>query len=253
MYDPTYTASTVSTWTGLGVTLPADLIKAIKAFDAVQYVKIVSTPEIDVETLTADNAEQTIRTLADQLVLSTVVDTGADRLSALERAKIKVQDAAARAVLGLAREAIPDVIEQLTPRFEQQAQAYAEAVSQLPDQITSETLIGGGATVVTAYGNAQSAASYLNQVSSWVRSTGSLTGYLPKTSEKTIRILRPENGLQLAKLEEAEQLKADNALAALNPVLVAAVKLSVPFGINTLAECDQIRHRLRLRPQALQA
>lgn len=63
--------------------------------------------------------------------------------------------------------------------------------------------------------------------------------------------MRPENHLQLVKLDEAARLTANGTLRAIGPVYFQAAKLGVEFGINTLAEAKQLRESLALRPQAL--
>jgi hypothetical protein len=251
--DITSTADTVTNWTSLGVKLPDDLAKAVELYEAIRYTEVGYVPTFDIEKLTPKNAEAEIRKLAGQLVLADPQHDASGNLSILEKAKRQVLDAAARQVVGLGRHAIPDVIEQLTPEFDRQAVAYAEAIRSLPEKITSDTLITAGAPVVSAWRAAQDAASYLDRISGWVASTGPITGVLAKQMESVIRILRPETAVQLGRLDTASHSQPDKALAVLKPVYVTAVRLGIPFGINTLREAAQLRTELEtVRPQQLQ-
>ena len=253
-YDITSTADSVSSWPSLGVKLPKQLQEAIDVFEALKYVETGYQPQVDLSGITPQNAEAKVQEFAEQLVyVEEQRDSTGAVSSILGKAKRRLLDSAAREVLGLGRAAVPEVVKQLTPKFDEAAAEYTEAVLVLPDEITSDSLVTAGPAVVSAYQTAQNAVGYLGQISSWVASTANLGLGLGTDMEVVIRILRPENGLQLAKLEEAHQLSgnANAALRALDPIYVAAARHSVPFGINTLTECKQIRDSFRLRPQAL--
>lgn len=263
MFEQTAIADNVTRWTALGIKLPKDLARAIEVFEAVRYTEVGYAPVFNIENLTPANAEEMIRELAEHLALSAGQDNGAG-LSALERAKKQAVDAAARKVNNLARAAVSDVIEQLTPEFDKHAAAYVEAVAKLPGvpiqgtsmtssyAITADTLVSAGAEAVTAYGDAQREAQYLNRISSWVFETSYLSGVIPKDAELVLRLLRPSTALELIKLDEAAYKQADSTLAAINPVLFTAARLGVKFGINTLREAAEIRSDLAIRPQTLQ-
>jgi hypothetical protein len=135
------------------------------------------------------------------------------------------------------------VIKQLEPEFAKQADAYVRVVSVLPSELTSDTLVTGGPAIVSAYGEAQQAAAYLNAVSSWVASTAPICG--GDGLEFVLRILRPETSAQLAKLDEAARLRnVDRVLGAVNPIYLAAARNGVPWGINTLREAAELRESL---------
>jgi hypothetical protein len=100
--------------------------------------------------------------------------------------------------------AVPVVIEQLT-QFEKHAAAYVAAVELLPDTIDSDTLVRDGVAAVSAYATAQTEAAYLNKVSWWVAGTRNLPGFAGRDVEPVLRILRPADAVQLAKLDAAKQ------------------------------------------------
>lgn len=232
MYDPRAIAIGVSRWTGLGVELPKELAGAIETFEALLYTEVEYPLTFDEAGVTAANAESKIRELAEELTIQQVI----------AEAKTKAVNEVARRVIRLARAAVPDVIEQLTPEFNERAEAYQAAVSKLPEELTAETLVAAGADAVTAYGQAQQEAHYLNGISSWVAGTGPL-GF-GNVMYPVLRILRPTSPMELIKLEEAHQQPANPTLAPVNPVLYRAARMGVEFGINTLTECAEISQRL---------
>jgi hypothetical protein len=241
MYDSTSIASQVSRWTGLGVKLPQELSDAIAVFESLVYTEVGYQPVFDIAEVTAVNAEEKIKAFAEQLALADVPGGG---LSVLEKAKSHAVDVAARRVNALARDAIPEVIEQLTPEFDQHAEAYTEAVSKLPEDLTAETLVAAGPDAVAAYGQAQQEAQHLAKFDAWVFQTGQLSGVLQREAEAVLRILRPSTALELVKLDGAAHKQADPSLVALNPVFYTAARRGVAFGINTLQEAAGIRSHL---------
>jgi hypothetical protein len=228
MFDLSSIADDVTRWTGLGVKLPKDLTKAIEVYEALRYTEVGYQPVFDIAAVTATNVEAKIREFADELALA---ETPAGGLSVLENAKKHAVNAAARNVVRYGREAVPEVIEQLTPEFDRRAEAYVTAVRKLPKDhdlaagrnsttTLAERLVAAGPEAVVSYQEAQREAQYLNMISSWVAGTGSLSGSAPRETYPAIRILRPATRLELIKLEEAHQKPAHPSVAVLNPVLV---------------------------------
>ena len=256
MYNAIEIARSVTYWTNLGAKLPEDLTKAIELYEGILYTEVGHTPTVVLDKVTVANAEGVIRDLAHQIAIATtpVGMPGPQGHGPLERAKKQVLDAAARNVIHQGRLAVPDVIDKLTPRFDRRAEAYVAAVALLPEDITSDTLLAAGPEAVASYQDAQREAQYLNTISSWVFQAGSLFG-LTKEAYPAIRILRPVTLLELIKLEEAQWKPAVNpTLQALDPVLVAAARLGVEFGVNTMLECASMKQRLESelkRPNAI--
>lgn len=236
MYDPRAIAIGVSRWTGLGVELPRELAGAIETFEALLYTEVEYPLTFDEAGVTAANAESKIRELAEELTIQQVI----------AEAKTKAVNEVARRVIRLARAAVPDVIEQLTPEFNEHADAYVQAVAKLPEELTAETLVSAGANAVTAYGQAQREAHYLNVISSWVAGTGPL-GF-GSVMYPVLRILRPTSPMELIKLEEAHgaMSRFDQAVRGIDPVLYTAARMGIEFGINTLTECAEISQRLEI-------
>lgn len=244
MFDQTQIADMVARWPGLGIKLPKELATAIEVFEAVRYTEVGYAPVFRIEELTPANADAKIRELAEQLLLAPEPGAG---LSVLERAKKTAVDAAARRVNNLGRHFFADAVAQLSPEFSIHAEAYVNAVARLPENVSSDTLLNAGPDAVAAYGEAQREAKYLDRISEWVAQSGYLFGVLPKDIEVVLRVLRPESGIELAKLDDAHQLPANQALQAIDPVFFTAARLGVPFGINSAREAAQIRKSLTLR------
>jgi hypothetical protein len=238
MYESTSIANNVSRWTGLGVKLPSDLTDAITVFESLTYTEVGYQPVFNIAEVTTTNAEEKLREFAEQLVLA---DVPAGGLSVLDKAKNVAADAAARRVNALARVAVPEIIEQLTPEFDEHAEAYTEAVAKLPEDLTAETLVAAGPDAVAAYGQAQQEAKHLNRFSVWVFETAYLSGVIQRDAEVVLRILRPSTALELVKLDEAAHKQVDPSLVALDPVFFTAARLGVEFGINTLHEAAKLR------------
>jgi len=190
MFEPKELANNVSRWTGLGVKLPKELADSIAVFEALQWTEVGHAPVFDIEAVTPKNAASKLRELADQLVLSEVPGGG---LSVLQKAKMQAVDAAAQVVRSWGVHAIPEIISQLTPQFDEHVEAYVEAVGKLPEDITAEMLVSAGADAVTAFSDAQREVGYLNEIDGWSAQTAALLGIIPKHQEVVIRILQPES------------------------------------------------------------
>jgi hypothetical protein len=240
MFDsPTSVAATVGDWPGmLGVKLPLQLVDALKVYDAVRFTEVEYQVPVDIDSLTAENAEAKIRELAIEMLPTFDVPRGNATMSALHHAKRRVTDAAAERVIALARRSINTVIDQLQPEFHEQVEAYKAAINDLPQQITTHTLLNGGPRVVAAYERAQRAVSYFHKLESWIDKLQPLTG---GGRERVCRLLRPTTLEQLNALDKAKDQVADQALANVSPLYVAAVRNGVEFRIHTLHEAAEVR------------
>lgn len=238
-------ARRVSEWTRLGVKLPKDLNKAIEVYEALVYVETGYRPVFDLGSVTPQNAEAVVREFAEEIA-STIPVTSEDgqSLSILEQAKQWAVRDAAREIHNAAGAAVPDVIGQLTPRFDEHARVYVDAVAKLPVEITSDSLLDAGPDAVKAYEAAKAAAAALGDISWWIAETRHLPGHT-RDAEPVLRILRPKDALQLSKLDTAHSTAGSKsqALRAIDPVLYAAATNSIEFGINTLPEAAEIRDR----------
>ncbi|BBY62190.1 hypothetical protein [Mycolicibacterium helvum] len=237
-------AHQVTYWTGLGVELPEELTNAIAVFEAIRYTEVSYQPAFAIEDATPENVEELIFNLAEQLAVRASQAGGG--WSPLDAAKRHALEEAARKVNKVALPAVPEIIKQLTPEFDEHAAAYIAAIEQLPEEISPETLLEAGPDAVTAYGDAKREAAYLDKISGWVASTSALAGI----TETTIRILRPSTALDLIKIDAAHQTPADPVVAAIDPVLFTAARRGVEFAINTLREARDLRDSLAVSPSS---
>jgi len=232
-------AQNVSSWTGLGIKLPKPLAAAVARFEAIHWTEVSHGYVPDISDLTTANAEAKIRELSEHILYT---ENYPGSLSPMGQAKKRLLDFAARDVLSQAGAAVPDAIKQLTPQFENHAEAYTEAVQRLPEELTAESLIAAGADAVIAYAAAQEHAAYLNRVSDWVGSTSVLPGHGYQV-DPVLTILWP-NLAQRSALDAAYALpshRSNPTLDGVDRVLVAAVRNGVEFRINTLAEAAELR------------
>ncbi|WP_371053931.1 hypothetical protein [Rhodococcus gordoniae] len=248
MFDNISTAKAVSRWSNLGVKLPKELTTAIEVFEAILWVETGHAVEFDLTDITAANAEEKVVEFANRLVPALKAGDHPGR-SPLDEAKHRMLEAAARDVLAKATAAVPVVIDRLTPEFDKHAAAYTAAVADLPDTVDPDSLVQAGPAALTAYGTAQAEAVWLNQVSSWVAGTRDLPGFTGHDVEVPLRILRPADAIQLAKLDAAQHANVNQTLGALNKVFYTAAREGIEFGINTLRECAEIRRSLAITPQ----
>lgn len=242
------TADAVSRWTGLGVKLPEELSAAVEVFEAIRWVEVGHAVEFDLTDVTAANAEEKITAFASRLVPA--LKTGGDlNRTPLEEAKSRMLTHAAREVVGKASAAVPVVIEQLQPEFAQHAAAYVAAVDLLPETIDSDSLVQAGVAAVTAYATAQTEATWLNTVSAWIAGTRDLPAHGGLGVEVVLRILRPTDAVQLAKLDAAQHKTVNQTLGVLDKVFYTAAREGIAFGINTLREAADLRSSLAITPQ----
>lgn len=248
MYDSISTADAVSRWNGMGVKLPKELSTAVETFEAIRWIETGHAVQFDLADITAANAEEKLVDFANRLVPALKVGDHFSR-TPLEEAKHRMLDAAAHDVLGKASAAVPGVIEQLTPDFDTHAAAYVSAVGNLPEKIDDHSLLQAGPTVVQAYHTAKAEAVYLGKVSSWVAGTRDLPGFAGSDVDVALRILRPADAMQLAKLDAVLHANVGQTLGALNKVFYTAAREGIQFGINTLRDCAELRQSLAITPQ----
>lgn len=236
-------ADGVARWAGsLGVTLPADVEKAIETYELVKWTEVGHRPQIALSKVTVKNVETLIRDHASHLAL---LDKPGEGWGELAKAKHAYADAAAREVNRLAAAAVPDLIEQLTSVVNDAAAAYVAAVDILPDDLSSETLVKAGATAVGAYGQAQEAAAKLTTVHGWASSLRDLPGHHADVERAGLYIIRPANMLQLSELDKASGAEANDVERAVGgPVLLLAAREGYEFSIRTPREAAHLRASL---------
>ncbi|MGB3230714.1 MAG: hypothetical protein WBB57_07535 [Mycobacterium sp.] len=251
MMNPVSTAKQISRWTSLGIELPDELTAALDRFEALQYVEVGHRPTFDLESVTAENAEEKVREFAKVLAnhIPMRLEDGVSA-SVLESSKSWALNEAAIAVKRTAAQSVPKIIEALEPEFEEHAEAYAEAALKLPETITSDTLVKAGPDALAAYGVAKQEAAYIGGIGGWLSQTAEVTGV--RSTENFLNVLAPEDALQLVKLDGANSSsgRADRTYTAIVPVYFTAARLGVPFALNLPREASRLRKELELAMQS---
>ncbi|MGW6424015.1 hypothetical protein ACWF82_15165 [Nocardia sp. NPDC055053] len=253
MFDTTYTAIKISSWNDLGVKLPKELAKSIGVFDAIRSVTINDTPKLDIESITPENAESVIRQYADTLAVSLPMSSrpGQAGLSALESSKVVALETAARNVLWHGDDAVPGIIEQLTPEFEKRVAAYTEAVQKLPEEITMESIASAGPDTLAVWQEARTQARELDWINNWLSSLLALPSF--RKHNEFLRYLRlavPANRTEFHALKEAAEAasRTDSYRAEINPIYLATVRNGIEWGINTPESADAIVSDIQAQP-----
>ncbi|WP_322859548.1 hypothetical protein U8D42_17260 [Mycobacterium europaeum] len=248
MFDQAFIVDGITRWTDLGIKFPKKLATAIETFDAIRCAEPGHRPVFDLAGVTPANAEAKIRSYAEQLVptLGLVSRVGAVDLSALDVAKQDAVNAAARDVLVKAAEAVPGVIEQVTPEFDRAASEFTEAVSGLPDDLSDAAIVQAGPAVLGEYQRAAQAQTVIGGFDHWIASLRSLPGLGVGQVDPVTRVLRPVSVSQLSHLDNAQTKR----YGQLNPLYVVAVREGVEFALNTPQEAAQIRAGIEARGRA---
>lgn len=147
-------------------------------------------------------------------------------------------------------------MEAITPTFTAAAEAYTQAVATLPDDPTEGGLLNAGPEVVAAYRRAADAAQYLRSIGVWLAGLDHI-GIGTGTNEPVIRCVRPSTLGELARLDSvhaayahAQPGQRNAVLGTLDPVLFAAARIGVEFGIVLPREAAALRQHLTTRVEA---
>ncbi len=240
-----HTAEGIRTWTSMGIKLPAELVKALELFEAVRYIEVEHRPRVDLDAITAKNAEAKIKALAEEYLFSTQPHGGGH--TPLTKAKKEIVDAATGRVINLAKKSIPELIDQLSPEFDAHAAAYTEAVELLPNNLSVGALLDGGSeagsAAIEAFQIAKDEAAHLGRFADWLAATSQLIP--PYDYEPVLSVLRPTDLGQLQTLDRAaEREPAEDAVRKINPVFYAAARNGVDFVLNRPEQAKSIRRRL---------
>lgn len=238
IHEPELTVQKIGRWsTDLGLTLPKSLTHKLAMHDEVGYL-----PEpdlsIDLKSLTTKNLEATVDSLAGDM------SAAAKRKEAVRR----VRDEFTRSIIREASDAVPDMIEQLRPTFERAAAEYAEAVSQLPSDLTSDSLVQAGPDTLSAFQTAQAQKAIIAAVDTWVAALTALPKYVG-SPEPLLRVLKPTTRGELSKLQRAHSASKNALETQIGPWYFVAAKEGIAFAINTPQESSAIRAEIEAQPQ----
>jgi hypothetical protein len=237
MFDIHLSAAHVAdSWPAAVGKLPTALADAINAFDA---ARVVEEPHagFDPSEVTGKNAADTVSKLAAALVAA----------SEFSEARSQVLYALALRILRTAGAVVPEVLDSLSPAFEQAVAAFTEAVSELPDDLSSDALVAAGPAVLAAYHRALEAQSAIARIDGWIDRLRGLPAYAGYKSDMTLRVFAPLTRGQLQALVNASSGGASQ-LGHLNPLYVCAVNEGIEFKLNSPIEAAAIREEIEKQP-----
>ncbi|MDV6246881.1 hypothetical protein [Rhodococcus opacus] len=232
MLDITTVAGNVSHWADLGLKLPAGLTKYSDLLEELKWSAQKPTPVIDVDKLNTKNLAATIETISAELAAAEHHDD----------AVLRTRRELARAIVREAGVFVPDALEQLRPRFDTEVARYTEAVSKLPTELTSDSLVKAGPDALAAFGVASEAAGFIAAVDHWLASLNNLPATAGFQQEPVLRVTAPETMADLRKLEKAgNATKVDALVTQVGKVYLAAAQNGIKFQMNIPREAAQIR------------
>jgi len=169
-------------------------------------------------------------------------------MSALSGAKLHILDQLGLEILWEASSAVLGIIEELTPRFDRAVSAFAEAVAKLPEELTSESIVAAGASVLAEYQTAREAASVIADIDSWVASLTELPAYAGHEPAGALRVLAPSSRGELAELNAHQAHGADSLVAQLGGTFLTAARNGIKFKINDPRESAEILEDIESTP-----
>lgn len=241
MLDTIDSATVISAWK-LPVALPKSLNDAIDVFTELRWTQ---RPNINIEDseITADNVGQVVNDLAVAMAAE----------AQFVEARIKLSAVLSRNVLWAATAAVPEIIESLKPEFGRAVAEYTDAVSELPDEINSNTLFEAGGLAFDAYHRASTSAATISKIAGWLTSLAQLPNLGTESANPVLSVLSPTTREQWRQIERARNTAADQYFTAVNPLYVAAVRAGVPFEMNTPKQSAAVLARISALPAQNQA
>lgn len=118
--------------------------------------------------------------------------------------------------------------------FDTAAEQYTEAVAELPREFDSNDLLQWEPSRFDAYTRAKQANAVLDQIKAWTFDLGKVVNsenYPPSHSTELL-VLEPQTLEQYVSIQTANGACTDNALRAVNPVRLKAVKDGVPLRLT---------------------
>jgi hypothetical protein len=219
----------------LGGQLPPALADAVAAFEAADAVAEPSAAAINVTAITADTAAQAVADAVD----------AAARSGVFHSAKSKVVDALGRRVLGEAIGALPEAFARMTPDLDAAVKELAEALDDLPEEITDAAIVAAGPATLAAYQRALAAQKVLNMLDGFVASVpAGLANSAPELH--VLRLLTPTSRAEYAGLLDAAANRGKRP--ALSPLWLFAVRNGIEFAMNSPARQREIADTINSIP-----
>ncbi|WP_071289463.1 hypothetical protein [Mycolicibacterium llatzerense] len=225
------TATIISSRWPLFTELPKPVTDALAVFEEAGYAQ-EPFDGIDPDKVTTGNVEATIIQLAETIAAK----------EKFFQSRNYVRNLLARNVVFAGAEAAPEMLAAKRAEFDSAAERFIESVDQLPETLTSETLVNGGPAVLAAYQEALASQAVIMAFDQWLATLSNLPGMAYQT-EPYLRVLKPADADDLYALENANRDQLQ-----LVPFLVAAARLGIEFEPHTPREIAELRADIESRP-----
>ena len=242
MYDaPTIARTIAENWEHLlGTPLPKDVANAANTLHEVEYLD-PPLPAFDSHGLNPARVGAAVEKHAAELAA----------VAAFDVAKDQARKSIAQDVIAAADAAVPALLEQLRPEFDAAVVTYTEAVGELPDTFTGDTIAEAPADVQNAYRDACEAAAVIRRVDRWLASLGDLPSHRSPTPDRELRVLAPTTRAELR--DVMSDPKVSKAEAKLDGMYLNAARIGVAFEMHTPAEATALRKLIDAMPVVREA
>jgi hypothetical protein len=237
MFDPVLTANSVATsWLDLLGALPPVVKDRVALFEEADYA-IPPAVNFALDGVTIANVHAKIDAHAQALAVAAQHD----------EARRQARTALAQAVIQAAADAVPEVIETLTPEFDTAVATYRAAVALLPEHFTADQLLGSP-EIEAAHKTASEAAQRIKRIDTWLGRTADLPGYITTERSSVMRVVAATDRAELKALLDGKSKKFSPAELKVDPVYRAAADLGLTFRMAVQSEADQLRREIESRP-----
>lgn len=234
---------TINTTASFGLDHPASVKKLLEAAEALDNAA-AEVPGWD-GVLDPKKVAGVVRAHAEH-----AVSTG----QALTDAANQARGMIARAISEAVAENLEDYLQQADQRFNRAAKEYTEAAQVLPREFTAEDVTGWEPELFEAYTRARHANTTLEAARVWMLNLGKVipTEAFPSTFSSEFLVLSPDDLDGYVSIQTAGTTH-DNALQAINPVRLKAVKDGVALSLSLPSEVREAANRFEQQRQALTA
>lgn len=224
------------TWQALGVTMPADVEKAVSSLGSINsaFPPAGAIPNIEI---TDGNVQDILTEYALAQVVATKPPNGwAPFTDARTVFSKRYNDKAVRALA----DSVGDAVEQVKPAFAKAASAYLDAVARVPEGITHDRIIASGDTeALTALKQAEEAAAALLQFEAFVDRLGDLPA-TPAT-DRDFLLIAPQTEAELQAVAEIDYAAFTEEEKALELRWLIAARNGIAFELLTPQEAEARR------------
>jgi hypothetical protein len=234
MFDPTHIARKASENWPADIPQPEALANAIALFEESEWQMPPATG--------FDTTGATMKNLAARVEEHARALAVAEKWSVAHRA---AREALSHIVIQLTAEAVPAVLDQLRPQFDQAASDYRAAVALLPERFDGDAIADAPTEIQSAHRAAATASRELLGIRTWLSSLADLPKVGGARSHHCL-VLRPRDRNQLQTL--LSQHRLSQAEQKLDPLLLVAARSGIEFAMSTPREAGDIESAINSTP-----